>query len=585
MRNVATSGRGKAVSGQSFTEFSEDSAENASDRPETPFDDATDDAKKQRERPAGSGKGGGDDAKKKTRYFPVAIRRTVGLTKEWGQGEFIKYWKKVAADPDLRDRAVCYVYRTFPVTDINMPGDQLDDEATKRPKYIDCTSQAFESDEDVWNRYGAGDYKFYLNDSGFPGRSKTQMVCHFSGTREWSQYPPEIDPATLDMADPKNASYIRYLQQKGLLPKSGQEDDEEDMANQALSDTVTKLTDRVIEMASRPESPVVAPARSVDETNVASAVKAITQSFQAANEVQMKMLSVAVEQATAVQARTQDPFETLARVISTMKSLYPQQDNSALEAALRRSEQIEARLGEVTTALQDQRIKDLEQRLATAQQMGQPKDSLTQAREFAQTQRELKEIFGMGKESDDDEPSSGRREPREPWYAKHAPMALGFAGFLLAGITNIVHNSAVAKTGHGQPVAPPPPPGELVPAAMQQVAGALAGGQPNGRVMSTLSPQEQQISTFVQIIKVPLERSIEGGGTGHDFAAWLADSYGDMAYQSIRGGGQEGILSNLHRFAPELFVKMQAAPERSALFLSQFLEGPTEEGDEEGEEK
>ena len=76
------------------------------------------------------------------------------------------------------------------------------------------------------------------------------------------------------------------------------------------------------------------------------------------------------------------------------------------------------------------------------------------------------------------------------------------------------------------------------------------------------------------MIQLPLDRHLESGATGHEFAAWMVESYGDSVYQQIRTAGADGIQSALQRFAPGLFGKMQAMPDRSAEFLKQFIEGP-----------
>ena len=548
----------------------------------TPFDDAPEPAEKRRGRPVGSGKSPAPPAKK-FKYFPIPPRKVVGVNKEWGQEEFLKYWRKVAADPDLRDRAVCYVYRTYPVTNVNPPAENADEAGAQKPKYLDVTSQPFENQEDVWRRYGAGDYKFFLNDADFPGRAKTQMTCYFTGTREWEQYPPQIDLKTLDMADPKNGTYIRYLQQKNLLPKENEEDD----VSTRLADTVDTLTTKIVDMASRQPAP--APAYQPPTINAASeAVAAVTRSFADANKVQMQMLSDAVDKATAVQARTQDPFEMLAKVMATMREMYPKADNSALEATLRasleRSAALEERLSDMQASLADQRIKDLEARLAERQAQQQqpsapPKSIFDQAREFAELQRELKSIFGSGKEtSDDDEEGGDRRRngDREPWYAKHLPGALGFAAFLVAGVNAFMHNKAVAATGQGQPAHPPQPPPEIVPPQIQQAAAAIAN--PNGQEQQpTMDTRAAQVQMLIRAIETPLARHLEDNRSGREFAAWFIDSYGEAVYREVISTGDHGILSAIAQYAPGLFAKLQATPTVSQQFILEFLQGPQEE--------
>ncbi len=544
----------------------------------TPFDAQPDQPAKRRGRPPAAEK---PAPEKKFRYFPIAPRKVVGTGKEWGQGEFIKYWRKVAADPELRDRAVCYVYRTYPVTNVNPPGENIEDDS-KKSKYLDVTSQPFESDEDVWRRYGAGDYKFYLNDVDFPGRGKTQMTCYFQGTREWEQYPPQIDLKTLDMADPKNGAYIRYLQQKGLLPKDGDEDD--DMSSR-LADTVDSLTTKIVDMASRPATPA-APAPANFSANATSeAVAAVTQGFAAANRVQMEMLSAAVDKATAVQARTQDPFDTLAKIMGTMREMYPKQDNSALEATLRasleRSAGLEDKLAQMQASLAEQRVRDLEAKLAERQAQQQPnapaKDLFTQAREFAELQRELKGILNGTKETDDDSDESRPSGRGEPWYAKHLPAALGFAGFVIAGLNSYMHNRAVAATHQGQPAPPPAPPPDLLPPAMQQAAAVIANPAEQGA--PPMDPRAQQVQLLIKAIETPLSRYLEDNRSGHDFAEWFVDSYGEALFREVQTAGADNIVMAISQYAPALFGKMQQAPTVAHQFVTDFLTGPQEEGE------
>ncbi len=532
---------------------------------------------------------------KKIRYFPVPVRKVVGVNKEFGQDEFFKYWKKIAADPELRDRAVCYVYRTFPVTNVNTPGDVIDEQSAKKPKYLDVTSQTLESAADVWARWGAGDYKFYLNDSDFQGRFKTQMTCYFTGSREWDLYPPLIDLKTVVMDDPKNGSYIRYLQGKGLMPKPGNEGEDDDMAGEALREmagTVKDLTDKVIDMAHRP-TPVMAAPQPIPEPRTAAGdaatIEAVTRSLSNANEVGVKMISKAIDTVNSVQAKAGDPVETVAKLVTTIKELFPKQDTSGVERLLaesqRRSEALEARLTQFADAQKDREIADLQKQLEAIrnqQQAQPPKDTLTQAREFAQLQREMREIFGgpqpaAAAEDDDEKPG------REPWYVRQLPLLAGLGTFIINGAASIYHNMAVARTGQGNPVAPPPPPPEVLPPGVQQAAAGLVGAPPPQvaapqQSMTPQQQQEQQIQMFVRIIETPLKRHLDDGLTGHDFAGWLVDSYGDTSYQQVRAAGADNILGAISRYSPSLFAEMQRIPERSQQFIAEFLQGP---GDEE----
>ncbi len=586
------------VTGQQFAEISDDTPEigsegDAIDSSDAEAEPAATPPKRGRGRPATVKDDANGTQPRKFKYFPPPPRKVVGNTKEFGHDLFLKYFRRVAGDPEFRTRVVCYVYRTFPVTEANPPGDFVDQETEKKTKYIDCTSQPFENDEDVWNRYGAGDYKMYLNDSEHPGRAKTQMVCYFSGTREWEKYPPLLDLRTVVATDPKNGSYVRYLQSKGLMPKPGTtEGEDEEMAGEALRDmvgTVKELTDKVIDMAHRPavQQPVPIPQVTPRDRDASAAVDAAVSSLSKANDAGLTMMKSAFDTVAQIQAKAGDPIETLNKLVSTVRNIFPQQDTSGLERLLmesqRKTEALEAKLDQITDSIKDQRIKDLEAKLSlqAQQQQGQPpKDALTQAREFAQLQREMKEIFGVNgnpsSSSDDDEEKPGR-EPREPWYAKHAPMLIGAASFLVSGIASIVHNQAVARTGQGNPTPPPAPPPDMIPPGVQQVAAGLVGAPPMPEHQQSMSAQEQQIAGFIGAIRIPLERHLDDNATGHDFADWLIASFGANIYEQVKQQGAAQIFGAIQRYAPELFTKMQQIPQRSELFVQEFLEGPIEE--------
>jgi hypothetical protein len=66
---------------------------------------------------------------------------------------------------------------------------------------------------------------------------------------------------------------------------------------------------------------------------------------------------------------------------------------------------------------------------------------------------------------------------------------------------------------------------------------------------------------------------------GREFAAWIANGYGDLAIEQLQGLGKEAILLALQGYPP-LWQRLQGYGARVGEFVDEFLQGPADDDDE-----
>lgn len=84
------------------------------------------------------------------------------------------------------------------------------------------------------------------------------------------------------------------------------------------------------------------------------------------------------------------------------------------------------------------------------------------------------------------------------------------------------------------------------------------------------------MTQFLSMIAGPLLNYLNQAVHGGDFAAWLADGYGDQAYLQPRGLGNETLLAALQSY-PALWQQLEPFQvERVVRFVEEFVAGPRE---------
>ena len=140
----------------------------------------------------------------------------------------IKLWAWLGElPPRIREKIDVYVYREWPPL-IPPPIPEGDDE--KEYKNIDkfSATESIESDEALGDKYGAGDYKIFVNTGLKPFR-RTLATAWVKGTRDFRANPPcdkritemgeDGFPKWIDKNDPQCRQYIEFLRSRGIIPE------------------------------------------------------------------------------------------------------------------------------------------------------------------------------------------------------------------------------------------------------------------------------------------------------------------------------------------------------------------------------
>lgn len=550
---------------------------------------------------------------------------------------FLNYWKRVAKEPDLYVRLSVYVYRMWPV--IDRERDKGADGKPVKNKAIEGPlSDPFETLDEVYQRYGSGDYYFMLSDSGIPNKPETRKticICYLSGIRDFDTFPPVLDIGDLVLEDPKNRSYIEWRKRKGLPIPGVRSDQEEqdDMSNNAvqqLTGALGDVTNKLVEMAGKTSRESATPIQPAPPATDSAAVNVMAQAAASA----IDMMAGAANRATAAQTAQGDPVANFTRMTAAIRELIPPPppppDNSAVLAILTGLQADNSRLQEQMAREKDERMAQLQTQLnqiLMAQSgrnaagdlvpvAGNPGgngsgggDTLAKLRELKAVQDEMKGLLGLGKgkrggSGDGDEDEDGETEKPEPWYMKLLPVGLTLLPFIVQSVSTALHNQAVAATGKGNPEPPPQVPPEVaqgLPGGPGGVPGGLpmgmpvqgANGQPvqpgqnqnggNGNVI----PNAEMIAEarrLVAVVSGPMRASIVREESGADLAAWLQEG-NPQDYAKIRMAGVDSTLQAIQAFDGELFTMLQSmGPQRAQQYVVDFFTyDPNQDQGQEGE--
>lgn len=515
---------------------------------------------------------------------------------------FIKYWQRLYADPEFRERLLVYVYRTYPVIDREKVIDPKTNKPTKHKAIDGPVAQVPEKLSDIYHWYGSGDYKFYLAD-GAHRPSKQICRCFLTGIRDFDTFAPVLDIEDLVLDDPKNKSYIDWRKRNGH-PVPGQETDEEkkrkaeEMASNEtvsqLADTNKYLMDKVIDLAEKSAEHH----HPKDEQKRPQIHDFSSQVMQEASSAAITLIKDGAAQAinmrAAAEDRHQDPIGNVSRVLHLVKELVPPApapDNTILQIVQdqnrRLAEQLDKMNADRVAHLEAELVRLKESPKETAVVVKAPKTLTDQMRELAEFKKTMADLLGDGDEE------GGKKEKsteKQEWWEKLLPMALPLGIYAIGAISNMLHNQAVVAAGKGTPEAPPPPP-PVDPSTLPPEARVALQQQQRAQAQQTQQQEAAKggaevnpVKMLVGLIERPLLNHINRGANGHEFAGWFIDGQGLDVYGQVKSFGKDALVQALSTYSPGVLQAMGAMGEGAAdKFLDQFMAGP-EDPDAEGDD-
>jgi hypothetical protein len=512
---------------------------------------------------------------------------------------FFQFWSRVA-EGGFQRRIMVYVYRIWPVM---REGYRQAGKLTE-PITMD----------DLVRLYGVGDYNLKFNDAGNRYATICQCTIKNIGDRNMTEHPPMLDTAGLEMEDPLNGSYMRFLKARGEFKTEGSGDD---MANTDIVREVVssnrRLTDKLIERSERSEQERRSDERPIDIDSAAS-MRGMDIVQQAAIRSQ-EMINSTVERVQTMSQAQGDPMGMIDKTFTLVRSVLPQPGQGAdsqvvevMKLMMERDKGYYDRLFQ----MQQGQIQSLEN-LLKAQPQNQPqtperpKTLMEQISEIGMVKDKLRDIMGLDGED---------KETKGGGWTDHIPAILQGVALLGTVLVSASHNLAVARTGQGTPVHPPLP--ENVLTQEQQLAaqaGESAGlsgqtgmggrGQDQGPPAQPLANQFAQAQAeaakaailkqegglqtmaqfhgFFKMIQVPLLRSFQEGDNGAEFASKLIE-LADNGFFGNDTGGQQiygmvtqygiALVGMTIKTYPPIWNVVSLTPGKWDQFLSEFFKAP-----------
>lgn len=430
--------------------------------------------------------------------------------------KFFRYWNSLPEK--YWDRITVYVYRLWPVVDRVKAG---------RSKYIDKVAKPIDRD-DIAHRYGSGDYALNMTDSEVGKEVCRCLLRGDDGIRD-QDIEPVLDIAELVMDDPANASFIARLQSKGVLTKSKNEGEEED--NMATSEAVKAMAETTRHMADKMMEQQKAPASSaMEQQALAKSMEMIARTAERSNE----MVDKAVDRAAAISLKSSDGLGLLSEVVTVIEKLGGGKSDSS--GGIRDLMPLITMTMEQTKEASERNNTLILEMIRTKNEAAAPRDLMDDLDRLAQMKETFQSLFGP----------PPQKEETGGW-TNHIPLIVTGLGI----VGTMIYNFAVAKTGNGAPVPPPP-----VPTNPELPAPET-------------DPEMSMYIDLVKKIEPALVASLVKGETGAMFAEALAASQGQPMVNQLRQAGRDNILALL-KLHPPLWTRLNES-ERFPTFLDEFL--------------
>jgi len=517
------------------------------------------------------------DSKPEPPEKPVKIKNRPFPKPPRGQGrygnvapaKFFEYWRGLSkACQECADRCIVYIYREYPKMNYLLALSPEEQELVIRKKRkepqknIAKLIEPFESGDwrdEMLRRYGEGDYKLLLNDTGMKqvgaaAASRNQNILKTFVELRDDSHPPVIeDIRCVDPDDPINRSYLERAKREGLLNHPAEETKEEDDMAGAGAEVIKDLSGKIIEMAGKQQQQVP-PAPPAKETpSDAAALAAIDLMGKAFDSIQQNA------------AKQNDPEEYVKKVVEIANLIKPAQTNNGVDAIVtlltKQLEVSETRHAREMEASEKRHDRDLQMmrdhhREAMAQieerfkLLNVTPTSVTATAEGKQ-QSEFQVLDKLVNLKEKMDSLMGGGSDGVPGWAPLALQGLKIVGDLGA---NIMHNAAVARTGQG--AALPPPATSVDPEAEQEQAEANVHAQ------------------YARMIHPDLKDALQKKMSGNEFAARLVLKAGNsQLYDTVCADGKDGLIRFLQS-APEVWGTFTSfgAGNQNQIFIDQFLD-------------
>jgi len=483
--------------------------------------------------------------------------------------QFVKYWKSLSVDHLERTRV--HQYRKWPVIDRLLVGlkhssiarYEKSDEPNVSPE---CPFMSETPDNDLLHMFGAGEYKFMLNELGVPNSIMTIEI-----TVNDDAYPPQIDYRELSKSHPLNQSFIDGLRRRGVkLPwDTENETDEQDGNMTAGANVIGQMATTMMDLAK-----TVSTGKGQEPTIDQKAMESGMRIVQAASEMGMKI----VKEGIAANSEKTNPIEML-RAVAELTGAKKGDDALTIQL-LRQTQDLNARIQELTSTHNQEMIMVMKDML-TAQKDNAPVqrteiDILTDAVQRKKLLEELNGGTSRKRIDDDDAPA---RPTTAETLLQNAPIIMqGLVSIIGLG-ANIFHNYAAMRSNAAPTHSQPGQPGQPPPQPQINPQGALGALEPPPNDTTEDEMMElQRAQQMLTAMQDALLAHYFGDGTGGDtFANWIITSgtganptqSGRRVYDGMREAGKDKLMYLLR--SHDVWKSIGQTPQKTEAFVTTFL--------------
>jgi len=500
-------------------------------------------------------------AKPRSAPKPKHFKYSSASGKGMQPNDFFAYWESLPAD--IKSQCKAYVYMNWPVIARPAP-------TKKNPKgtthQIDMLpgEDVIRDEDDFLHRYSSGDFMIRLNEQVV--KRGTIAMCTLR-LRDTEQPPRVPDLNWLVREDPANASYINQLRlDSARLPWEGPAPEEEDemavntAVTEQLTQTVERLTDKVISQAERRNE---APPQQTDPVagKLASMnLDTIRESVTMGNGI----IKDAMAQATAIAGKQADPIAMIAPLVALLKDLSPKPDSGSSDMIRLMMEQQAAHHKEMTTLLMEQ-VRQSREDAAAAKLQAHPAGApgaapgslIEQVKSLGELWDVMSNLRGKGADAEDAAEALAGGGGKASALLQLVPLAGGLLNGIIGGVANAVYNYAVAARGIGEP-APPP-----AAAANPELGPGTAPAE---------APKQNPAEIVLNQIRQPLTEALNQGKTGYEFAEDLISFTSSRGlYDQLHEVGKENLFILIQRFDAQLWAFLTSISSRANVFFDEFL--------------
>jgi hypothetical protein len=483
-----------------------------------------------------------------TKYYSDDINAAKRTNKLWA-------WVK-SLTPYEQGLIDVYVYRDWPPL---LEASAEDDDFNNIDKF--CGSELWSKDEEMNDKYGAGDFHCFVNVGLKPNR-RTIATAWIKGNRSFRDLPPADKritqmgedgfPKYIDRHDPQCKTYVEFLRARGIIPEVHQAEKERLRmeAESAKADgmtTVERMATKMVDMAQAQVKSTPTPPNPLGGDSLKNVLDTALEGAKTSTEILKDTIRTLREGATAGNASRNDDTASVMETALKIATEISKANNPAEYLKI---------IGDQNSTivkLQMDRLNDKIEQLSrqttpavTANPT--PTSPIGGLKEMVKDFKELQELIGGAGEAAETVPGM--------WGVVERSMPH------LATLGQSLLQMYLASQARGpmptQPFPQGPPPNVIqmqpqgLPAPIPQAQPQQPQSQmqpPNGSAPAQPDAQALLLNVL-NTIQVPLSNHLHDDAGGDDFANWFIGGFGEKVHQELLVYGEPALVMGMYGFPP-----------------------------------